>query len=256
MENFKPKLKEIASSREMKGQEEETLRKIDDLLPKAQEKEDYKTVATLYWESHLVWQHKVMNQKSKPESDQDAEAVKEGAQKMMEFAEKAKDVIEEHGFEDMAGGAYRFLGRSATYLGDHQKAKDYYETAISKYSGKNLNSKLEVNGFLAETLIRLHNFDEGLELAKTTYDDFSSSEIGQNLKEEDYFVWAVWMSGIPPRVVNALEEEGAEYNREEMKKWLEDTKKELADPSGEVTWGNGAFRLRMDEINSALEKVS
>lgn len=255
MSDFKAKLKEIASLREMKGKEQETISMIKELLPQAEEAGDWKTVATLYWELHLVWQHCVMKEFSKPEGDRDIQDINDGIQSMIEYAERAKEVIEEHGLEDMAGGAYRFLGRGATYAGKHEKAKEYYETAISRYSGKNERSKLEVRGFLSETLVRLGEVEQGLDLAKKTYEDFFKSDLGKKLKEDDYFVWAVWMSGIPPRMVKALQDEGVDFDKKEMKEWLLEVKKELKDPSGEVTWGDDKFQFRMDEIEAALTSL-
>jgi len=228
---------------------------INKLIPLAEENNEWKELATLYWESHLVWQHTAMAEMSKPEGEQDAQVKEQGIEKMTEFAEKAKDVIEEHEIEDMAGGAYRFLGRAATYAGDHEKAKQYYEEAISRYSGKNLRSKLEVSGFLAESLIRLEDTDAGLALAKKILDDYFNSELGKEVKESDYFVWAVWMSGVYPRIVSALVESGQEFDKDEIAGYLNKTKNELENPSGEVTWGDDKFQFRLDEINSSLQKL-
>jgi len=253
MKDFKSKLKEIANLREVKGKEKETLEEINSLLPIAEQAEEWKTTATLYWEAHLVWQHTVMAEESKADSDE--EAMKQGIQKMMEYAEKAKDVIEKHDIEDMAGGAYRFLGRAATYAGDHEKAKEYYETALSKYSGKNLRSTLEVNGFISEALVKMGNFQEGLKLAKDTYDSFFNSKLGNEIKEKDYFTWAVWMSGIPPRICTALVEGGYDFDKEEMRAWLGEAKTHIENPSGEVTWGDHNFQFRIDEFNTALGKL-
>lgn len=255
MKKFEEELSLIATSRETKGVESETLKMIDELLPMLVKEKEWKSVAKLHWEAHLVWQHTVMNEISKPENERDEKAIKLGAKKMLGFATKAKDVIEKHNFKDMIGGAYRFLGRAATYAEDHAEAKKYYETAISKYSGKNLKSKLEVSGFLADALIRLGRPEEGMELAKNTYDDFHKSKIGEDLKKEDYFAWAVWMSGIAPRVCNALIETDSEFDAKEMKKWLKETETVLKSPTGEIKWGDHNFQFRMDEINSVLSKL-
>jgi len=256
MENLKSKLKDIASLREKKGEEQETLEEINNLLPRAEQEGEWKMVATLHWEAHLVWQHTVMTELSKTEDKRDQEAMKKGTEKMMEFAEKARNVIEKHDIDDMAGGTYRFLGRAATYAGDHAKAKEHYEKAISKYSGKNLRSTLEVNGFIAEALIKMGSIQDGLKLAREAYDGFYNSELGNEIKEKDFFTWTVWMSGIPSRVCNALIEGGHEFDKEKMRGWLEETKEQLENPSGEVTWGDHNFQFRIDELNSALEKLS
>jgi len=256
MTNLEKEISEISTLRESKGREQETLEKISELLPNAIEAEEWKSVAKLYWESHLVWQHTAMTEMSKPKQDQDKKIIKQGSEKMLEFAEKAKDVIESHDIEDMAGGAYRFLGRSATFSGDHAKAKEYYETALSKYLGKNLKSKLEVSGFLADSIIRLGQPEIGLSLAIKTYDDFYNSELGQDLKKEDYFTWAVWMSGIAPRIGAALLDTNADFDRAQLVSWLNQAKSELENPTGTVTWGDKDFEFRINELNSILERIT
>jgi tetratricopeptide (TPR) repeat protein len=256
MEDFKKEILEISSLRETKGKEEETLNKITELLPKLREAGEFKAVAKMYWESHLVWQHIGMSERAKPLEEQMEESIKLGATKMLEFAEKAKTVIESHNFDDMLGGAYRFLGRAATYAQDYTKAQEYYELAISKYNGKNAKSKLEVQGFLAEALIRLEKFQEGLDLGIQTDKEFHNSEIGKNLKDEDYFTWAVWMSGIAPRICMALIDMDALFDEGKMKEWLEDVRHELKNPSGDISWGDNKFEFRLEEIENALAQLT
>lgn len=253
MKFMEQEIKAISNLRETKGKETETLEKIEEILPSLIEHEEWKSVAKMYWEAHLVWQHTAMNEMSKPSQESNPEVIQTGTNKMMEFALKAKDVIEEHNIEDMLGGAYRFMGRAATYANNHEEAKKYYETAIENYSGKNLKSKLEVGGFLSESLIRLGESEQGVEMAKKIYKDYYESEIGKALKEEDYFTWAVWMSGIAPRTVKALKETNADYDEQELTDWLEETKKELQNPSGHPEWGDSKFQIRIDEINTALD---
>lgn len=254
MKNIKEQLKSIATLRETKGKENETLEKIKDLIPQVKKSKLWKELATLYWETHLVWQHKAMQELDKLENKA-TETVLESAEKMMEYAQKAKEVIDEYDLEDMRGGAYRFLGRAATYMGDHEKAKEYYEEAISKYYGKNEKSKLEVGAFLAEATVRLGNGQEGLEKAKQIFDDFYNSDLGRQIKQEDYFVWAVWMSGVMPRVVKALVETDQDFDRKEAAELLKKTKEELENPSEKITWGDDKFEFRIDEINAALKKL-
>jgi len=255
MKNIKEQLKDIANLRETKGKENETLEKIKELIPQVEESKLWKELATLYWETHLVWQHKAMVELNKAENKA-KDVVLESAEKMMEYAQKAQGVIEEYDIEDMKGGAYRFLGRAATYMGDHKKAKEYYEEAISNYSGKNERSKLEVGAFLAESMIRLGDTSEGLEYAKNIFDDFYNSDLGKSIKNDDYFVWAIWMSGVMPRIANALVESGQDFDKGEIKELLKKTKHELENPSGEITWGDDKFEFRINEIESSLKSLS
>lgn len=249
------KLEQLKTLRETKGKEKESLALIDELLPLVEEQEDWEKLVDLHWNSHLVWQHYVMSEVAKSEEERDADLMADGVANMRVFAEKAMEVIEEHELNDMKGVGFRFLGRAATYAEDHIKAKEYYEMAIENFSGSSAKSKLEVSGFLAEALILLGESQEGLNLAKKTYTEFLNSDLGQNLKKEDYFTWAVWMSGIAPRICNALIKTGADFNKEEMSAWLETTKTELENPSGDATWGDGGFQFRMDELKSIIAKL-
>jgi len=255
MQDYNKEITEIATLRETKGKEKETLEKISVLLPKLIESNQWKSVAKMYWESHLVWQHLVMTELNKTIDVREKKALEEGTEKMVEYAKKAVEIIEKYRIEDMLGGAYRFLGRAATFTGDHLKAKYYYENALNSYSGKNLKSKLEVNGFLAESLIRLGQNGKGLDLAIKTYDDFYNSDIGKGLKKEDYFTWAVWMSGIAPRTAAALLDTGADFDKTRMKAWLIKVEAELTNATETVKWGDPNFEFRLNEIQTVVEKL-
>lgn len=234
MPAYKKEISEISTLRETKGKEQETLERISQLLPNLIESKMWKDVAKMYWESHLVWQHTAMSEQAKPLELRNRRVIEGGALKMMEYAQKALDVIKEHAIEDMLGGAYRFLGRAYTFAGNHVKAKVCYENAISEYSGKTLKSKLEVSGFLADSIIRLGMPNEGLALAQKTYEEFYTSELGKSLKEEDYFTWAVWMSGIAPRVINALLDTDVSIDIPSMKSWLQKVESELKNPNNKM----------------------
>jgi hypothetical protein len=191
---------------------------------------------------------------AKPEKDRDEDAMELGKEKMFEFAEKAHEVDSEKNAGKNEGICLRFLGRAADYQKDYPKAKEYYEKGI-KALPKDSRSILELRAFKAFSTTMMGDVDTGMEEARQVFDDFFDSEMGKNLKQDDYFVWAVWMSGIAPRQLHALEEIGAEYDSEEMKKWLEATKNELENLSGEVTWGDDKFQFRIDELNSSLGKI-
>lgn len=255
MADFTKEINEISALREQKGKEDETLNKIDELLPKAVESREDKMVIKLYWEAHLVWQHKYMSEIIKPKNDRDKKLLATCIDKMTEFAVKAKDVVESKGFTDMTTTAYRFLGRAASYSGDYLKAKEYYESAVKNCSTKNLKAIFEINGFLAEVLIRIGHPVEGFELGIRTFNDFNNSETGRNLKKEDYYTWAVWMSGIAPRVTKALIETSSDFDKEQAETWLKRTENELINPTGKVSWGDSNFEFRLEEIDLAVEML-
>lgn len=255
MQDYQEEILQISTLRETKGKEQETLDKISELLPQLIQNNLWELVAKLHWESHLVWQHKAMSELAKPVELRNLETIKEGTAKMSEFAEKALEVIKDHRLNDMLGKAFKFLGRAATFSGNHKKAREFYENAIKNYSDKDFVFKLEANGFLAECLVRLGQPEKGLTLARKTFDDFHNSELGKNLKNSDFFTWAVWMSGIPPRIINALLDTGAKIDKPQMLLWLEKVENELKNPEYSVKWGDGKFEFRIDEIRAVSKKL-
>ena len=63
------------------------------------------------------------------------------------------------------------------------------------------------------------------------------------------------MSGIAPRLLNALIEVRANFDKEEMATWLNEVKKELEDPSAEKKLAGKNFQYRLDELSLALTKI-
>jgi len=254
-ENIHSKLEEIQTLRETKGKEEETLSLIDEVLPVAQDLKDFDLVSTLYWEYALVWQHVVMNEMAKPEDEQDEKIMSDAKKKMGKFANKAHEVIEDNNLSEKLTKSYRFLGRVGDYNKNYPEAIKNYEKAL-ELCPPDVEHSLEISGFLAYSLVMNGKVDEGMKFAKETFDSYFNSDTGKMLKKKDYFVWAVWMSGIAPRMILALDTVGAEYDSGEMKKWLEATKTELENPTGKVTWGDDKFQFRIDELTVALGKIA
>ena len=196
-----------------------------------------------------------MNEMVKPGENRNLKLIQDSTEKMIEFANKALDVIHRHHIKSMEGLGHRFLGRGMTFKSDHKKAKECYQKAISKLYGENAKSKLEVSAFLFDAMIRLGDIKGGIKLAKKTYKDFHTSKIGKNLKKNDFFVWGVWMSGIAPRLLKALIEVRANFDKEEMATWLNEVKKELEDPSAAKKLAGKSFQYRLDELSLALTKI-
>lgn len=251
-ETLKIKIEEIQTMREEKGKEQETLKEIKNLMAKT--KDDPGTLSTLNWEASLVWQHVVMNEMAKDESDQDTKVMKEARENMAEYAKTAHKIIVDNKLNKL-GVSYRFLGRVSDYGQDYKEALKNYGKALGELPDDSF-SILEVRAFIAYSTVMNGDVDEGMDLARQVYDDFRNSDLGKKLKEDDYFVWAAWMSGIAPRQLFALKEVGAEYDKDEMKTWLTDSKEELLNPTGKATWGDDKFQFRVDELDKALSFVA
>ena len=242
-------LKEIQTLRETKGKEQETLSLINEAVSQAQN--DPEMLVTLDWEAALVYQHIVMNEVAKPESNQNQQIISDAKQKMAEHANKAHELIVANDLTDKLPLSHRFLGRVADYSKNFEEAISHYQKALELFPADS-HSRLELSAFLAYSMVMIGKVDEGMDLARKTYSDFSNSDLGKSLKEKDYYAWAVWMSGIPPRQLKALQETGAPYDEEEMRFWLEETKNELENPSGKVTWADNKFQYRIDELVKSL----
>ena len=231
------RLRLVANLREQSGKESETLQEVDRLLNSCVD--DWECVARLWWEKALTYQHLVMKKIN----------IEENKQEMSESAMKAHEIVENNHLDNLKGDDYRFLGRVADYSKHFEEAKEYYKKALEIYLGK--PRELEIKGFMAVVLINLGDVNGGIQLAKTTFDEFDNN----SLKQEDYFTWAVWKSGLWPRVVKTLVARKINYNKEELLSYLERSEDILKNPQGEITWGDENFQYRIDEIKEARKSL-
>ncbi|MFC1700088.1 hypothetical protein ACFLZ4_00380 [Patescibacteria group bacterium] len=248
-------LEDIAKIREEKGKEDEALKYISEAIKEVSEKDDMETLAKLYWESSLVHQHLVMTEKSSDLPDENI--VQKETLEMGKAALKAHKIIKENNIEDLKAISHRFLGRVNTYKGNHIRAQKEYKKSIELIrKQENKEQLLELNAFLAPTLVVNGKVQEGIDLALKTFDDFETTDMGKALKERDYYVWAAWRSGIPSRMILALQEADVEIEKEKWESILNTCENFLKNPQGE-TWGD--FQFRLDEVKksrSILEKLA
>jgi tetratricopeptide (TPR) repeat protein len=254
-DNIHEKLIDIQTLREVQGKEEETLALIDQAIPIASQIKDFDLVAVLYWEYSIVWQHVVMSEIAKSEEDRDQVVLSEALEKMSKYAYDAHKVIEENKLTEKLPISYRFLGRVSDYNEDFETSIKHYEKALELLPPTS-HSILEVNGFLSYSLVMKGETEKGVKLAKETFDNYFNSKLGKDLKKEDYFKWSVWMSGVAPRILFALDDTDSEYDSEDMKRWLEATKTELENPTGNITWGDDKFSFRIEELTVSLGKLA
>uniref|UniRef100_A0A7C4XH40 Tetratricopeptide repeat protein n=1 Tax=candidate division WWE3 bacterium TaxID=2053526 RepID=A0A7C4XH40_UNCKA len=248
-------LKRIQTMRETKGLEKETLQKIEEARLIAQDAMDYKSLVTLYWEESLVWQHIVMNMVAEDNisgDNQGSTILADAKDKMARAGRTAYELVTKHGLDRQKPIALRFLGRICNYLNEHDKAKKHYEDALDLLDPSD-KSRLELQGFMASTLIYLGEIESGLELAKNVYTMFDESDVGKKLKEEDYYVWAVWKTGIPCRVLQALQDINSPYDKQMFEEWLTKSLQDLQGKGGKTTWGDSRFQFRVDEIGKAFK---
>jgi tetratricopeptide (TPR) repeat protein len=257
IDKAKELMSKISTLREIKGKEKETYELIEDAKKFAKSEKDYELLIKLHWEESLVAQHEVMNEISKDKKNE--EITNKALLKMEKAALEAHKIIEQHNLNKMLGTSYRFLGNIYRYKKDYETAEKYFIEALVEYQKTEDKGTLEIRGFMAYCLIQNKELHNGIKLALETFDSFDTSEKGIALKEKDYFTWAVWKSGIIPRIIEALKDTNnlndinKEIDKNKLLEYLDKSEDILKNPQGKITWGDSAFQLRIDEIKKARE---
>lgn len=259
IDKAKELMKKISTLRETKGKEKETYELIEIAKKQALSEKDYELLTRLYWEESLVAQHECMNELSK--NTKEETIYTNALLKMERAALEGHKLIEQHKLDKMKGTSYRFLGNVYRYKKDYETAEKYFIEALMEYQKNDDKGTLEIRGFMAYCLIQNGEVHNGIKLALETFDNFETSEKGLILKEKDYFTWAVWKSGIIPRIIDALNEtnnlvDNSEIDKKQLIEYLNKSEDILKNPQGEITWGDTAFQLRLDEIKKAKELLN
>lgn len=245
-------LDKIALIREKKGKGEQTLALIDRTLIAAQ---DY--IVRLYLEKVLVYQHEVMEDRSRPEGKQDKTRQKRFVKKMEDATDEARIYVKRHNLERWEARIQRFLGRVADYKGKYSKAITHYKKAIAtakkdpEYVTERIPRWLEYEAFLAYSTLMSGKVGEGLSMSRKVYKSFDTTSDGKFLKRVDYSTWAIWKTGIPIRVGFWFLEKRYGINKKELLNWLTEAEGELRVPKKSKRWvGKVDFGFRLDEIAS------
>jgi hypothetical protein len=112
---------------------------------------------------------------------------------------------------------------------------------------------LELEGFLANSLMAAGEIKEGLKKAKLIYRKYDNTKDGINLKRNDYTTWAIWKSGIPIHALQKLIESGVKFNRIKYLEWLADAEIIFIRPRGTAVWADFGFRKK--EIEALKRKL-
>lgn len=108
-----------------------------------------------------------------------------------------------------------------------------------------------IHGFLSYSLIKQGKTEEGINLAQQTLKDFDDSEEGKWLKENSYYTWAVWKSGIEIRTADHIGKTKDLNQMDVANSFLADAENILVMPDGNTE----IFRLRLDELESTKLSV-
>ena len=211
----------IGKLREQKGKEKETLKLIEEALNFGNG-----FVVNLFFEEALTYQHFYMNDNSN----------KNALSNMEKSILKASFYVNKYKLNEWNSRLFRFMGRIADYRKQYKKAISYYKKSIKFV---NLDPEpfriFELEAFLSYSIMMSGEYTKGLKLAKNIYNKFINSSDDQDLKKNDYNTWAIWMSGITIRTVNALIDKKINFNKIEIENWIKDTEKYL-DKKGEFSY--------------------
>ncbi len=223
----------IAKLREQKGKEKETLKLIEEALSFG-----HGFVVNLFFEEALTYQHLYMSDSSNKKALSDMEKT----------ILKASFYVNKFKLNEWNSRLYRFMGRVADYRGQYKKAISYYKKAIKFV---NLDPEpfriLELKAFISYSIIMLGKYNEGYKHAKKTYNEFINSGEGKKLMKDDYQTWAIWLSNITNRTVNALIDKKVNFNLKDIENWITDTEKYLDKKN--------SFSYRKEEIKELWTKI-
>lgn len=247
----------IASLREKKDQGSETLKLIDKALVEAH---DY--VVKLKLEKALVYQHEVMEDRSKPEGGQDKKKQLRFMKKMEDSVVETREYVDRNGLERWESRIHRFLGRVSDYKEEYSQAITHYNKAITftkkdpEYLQEKIPHWLEYEALLAYSTLMSGKGKEGLSLSRSVYKKFDNTKEGRFLKKKDYPTWAIWKTGIPIRLGFWFVETKGEFDKKELLIWLNEAEKLLKSPKISGRWlGKVDFGFRLDEIVSIKRRI-
>jgi tetratricopeptide (TPR) repeat protein len=247
----------IAFLREKKSKGRQTLTLIDKALTAAH---DY--IVRLYLEKVLVYQHEVMEDKSKPKGKQNKSRQSRYVKKMEEATNEAKVYVKRYNLKRWEARIQRFLGRVADYKKEYSRAVLHYRQAIKtakkdpEYVAERIPRWFEYEAFLAYSALMSGRVEEGLSMSRSVYKRFDSTSDGKFLKRVDYPTWAIWKTGVPIRVGFWFIEKGNGLSKKELLDWLAEAEGVLKVPAGSKRWvGKVNFQFRLDEIASIRRRI-
>jgi tetratricopeptide (TPR) repeat protein len=150
----------------------------------------------------------------------------------------------------------RFLGRYMDYKGYYKKSEKYYRRGLEYFDRSEKPeekvNRLEFSGFLSYSLMKQNRTDKGIELAAQTIKDFDETEEGKWLKDNNYYTWAVWKSGIELRTSEYILRKKVSQHIGLAKAFVTDAEKILKMPDGNTE----SFRLRLDELDTTRDLMN
>jgi len=254
-ENLPAILTQIGVEREKKGTSEVLIPHIRKVRGEVEKLGETSTVVQLYQEEFLSAQHMVMEEKAKKMRANPFRAAK--GMFIMEATSKVMEKYTEENSENLdpviRARIFRFLGRYVDYKGQFGKSETYYRKGLAYFDQSTKPeekfNRLEFLGFLSYSLIKQGKMEEGISLAQQTLKDFDESDEGKWLKDNNYYAWAVWKSGIEIRTSEHIVKTKDFRCADLAKVFLADSENILKMPDGTAE----SFRLRLDELDTTRD---
>lgn len=257
-ENLPSIITKIADEREKKGRADSLIPYIQSVRESADKLGEASAVVQLYQEEFLAGQHILMEEKSKRLKANPFRVVK-GLIVMENTSTQMDKYSNLHsGNIDPVINARvnRFLGKYAEYKSQYKKSETYYKKGLAYFeSAESPEARfniLEFQGFLSYSLLKQGKLAEGTSLVRQTLKDFDESEEGKWLKENNYYAWAVWKSGIEIRTAEHLIKKSGKNSAEFIHGLLNDAGVVLKMPDGNTE----IFQLRLDELSVVSDKLT
>jgi tetratricopeptide (TPR) repeat protein len=247
-------LEKVAKAREMVGNETKTREIIDESLGVLHD-----TVVNLYLEKVHLFQLVMMTERDKGKSDKNK--IKKAINDWKRALKETEQYVKLFKLKRWQSRINRYWGRWCDAIGKHIKAIEYYKKSIKsakldpEYTDNGVPRWLEIEGFLASSTIYTGRVKTGWEMSKKIYKKFDSGEAAE-LKNKDYSTWAIWKSGIPIRIGQAMRNNKLLINLidlREYKTWLDEAEKLLYPPPEVKVWVD--FNYRKNEIEAIRREM-
>jgi len=250
--NISETLRKIGLEREKKGAAKSLIPIIDDVRSQAVKAQDFTSATVLYQEKLLCAQHIIMENRRNPAKIVEGLSIMVPTSKeMIEFQKKHEDKID----PIVAARSFRFLGRQADLFHQYGKSEKYYRQCLQYFEGlepiEQRYNRLELSGFLSYSLLKQRK-PGWFDLTQKTLSEFDTSEEGKWLKDNDYYPWAVWKSGIEIRTSDEVlgsKKLRSQY-RVNVGEWLGDAESILRMPDGDTE----VFGIRRQELSEVTQK--
>lgn len=255
-ENLPKLLENIGRTREKTGTSDSLIPLIHHVRDEAEKLGEKNAVLQLLQEEYLVVQHIIMEERTKkfkanPLKVTKAIVIMESVTRTMEkYAKENEDDLN----PVLNARVFRFLGRYADLKHQYKKSEVYYRKGLLYFEQSSKTeekfNRLEFLGFISYSLIKQGKTNDGMELVQQTLKDFDESPEGEWLRENDYFTWAVWKSGIEIRTAEHIIDKNDSKRADVAKDLLQNAQNILKMPNGSTE----DFRLRLDELNNIRSK--